>query len=131
MNPSPFVISRELTFNSVEVELIRRWGLGNMPRAFRRHPARVLRCFVKSWWNLYHETHCAATRTNRTYWKRSQDLPAPTLDSPGLVSALLRIRALILLEALDGFRPIRSGEESALVGLSILIHYYAEAEGTK
>lgn len=117
-------IQRECLFNSVEVELVRRWAFGHVPPAFGRHDAHVLKCFVKTWWNLYHESDCALSHRDRTFWERSQELPASTLDTSELVTALLQIRQLIVCEALEEFRSIQGNEESALAGLVILIHYY-------
>lgn len=98
---------------------------------FGNHPATVLKCFVKAWWNLYHESDCALGETNRTIWQRSQELSALPLDTTELVAALLRIRQLIVLEALLEFRPIKPPEESAVAGLGMLIHYYNRADGPK
>lgn len=124
MKPDPLFLQHERLFNSVEVELVRRWAFGQVPAVFGNHPATVLKSFVKAWWNLYHETDCALTLRNRTVWQRSQELPAPPLDTADLVAALLRIRQLIVLEALLEFRPIQPAEESALAGLDVLIHHY-------
>lgn len=128
MKPDPLFLQNERLFNSVEVELVRRWAFGQVPDVFGNHPAVVLKSFVKAWWNLYHETDCARLCKDRIVWKRSQELPAPPLDTDDLVAALLRIRQLIVLEALLEFRPIQSAEESALAGLDVLIHYYSRAK---
>lgn len=128
MKPDSMFLENERLFNSVEVELVRRWAFGQMPAMFGNHEASVLKCFVKAWWNLYHESECALSCKNRTIWHRSQELPAPPLDTDELVMALLRIRQLIILEALLEFRLIRQHEESALGGLSVLIHYYTHAK---
>lgn len=128
MKPDSMFLQNERLFNSVEVELVRRWAFGQVPAMFGNHEASVLKCFVKAWWNLYHESECALCCKNRTIWHRSQELPAPPLDTDALVMALLRIRQLIILEALLEFRLIRQHEESALGGLSVLIHYYTQAK---
>lgn len=130
MKPDPLFLQNERLFNSVEVELVRRWAFGQVPDVFGKHPAVVLKSFVKAWWNLYHETDCALMFKNRTVWQRSQELSAPPLNSAELVAALLRVRQLIVLEALLEFRPIQPAEESALAGLDVLIHYYNGARQT-
>lgn len=130
MKPDPLFLQNERLFNSVEVELVRRWAFGQVPDVFGNHPATVLKSFVKAWWNLYHETDCALMGKDRTVWKRSQELSAPPLDTADLVVALLRIRQLIVLEALLEFRPIQPAEESAFAGLEVLIHYYNRAKQT-
>ena len=130
MKPDPLFLQNERLFNSVEVELVRRWAFGQVPDVFGHRPAVVLKSFVKAWWNLYHEIDCALTLRNRTVWQRSQELPATPLDTADLVAALLRVRQLIVLEALLEFRLIRPAEESALAGLDVLIHYYNMAKQT-
>ena len=124
MKPDSLFLENEHLFNSVEVELVRRWAFGQVPPMFGNQEAHVLKCFIKAWWNLYHECACALSETNRTVWVRDELLPAPALDTAALIKALLRIRQLIVLEALLEHRSIRQHEESALGGLSVLIHYY-------
>ena len=124
MAPDPLYWDNERLFNSVEIELVRRWAFGQVPEMFGNHDAHVLKCFVKVWWHLYHETDCALSQKNRTVWHPSQELPALSLDTAALVAALLRIRQLIVLDALLDFRPIQHHEEAALGGLNILIHYF-------
>ena len=124
MKPDSLFIENERLFNSVEVELVRRWAFGQVPTMFGNHEASVLKCFVKAWWNLYHETACALNETNRTLWQRSNEQSAAALDTTALVKALLRIRQLIILEALLEFRPIYQHEDAALGGLNVLIQYY-------
>ncbi|GAA4465223.1 hypothetical protein GCM10023189_45540 [Nibrella saemangeumensis] len=55
----------EILFNSVEVELARRWAFGHVPVVFSRRPAMHLRVLVKAWWQIYHETTCARRLQNR------------------------------------------------------------------
>ncbi|WP_040007220.1 hypothetical protein [Fibrisoma limi] len=128
MKPDPTFLEHERLFNSVEVELVRRWAFSQVPAMFDQHEASVLKCFVKAWWNLYHESDCALNSKNRTIWQRSQELPAPPLDTTALLSALLRIRQLVVQEALLEYRPFEQYEESALGGLNVLIHYYTQAK---
>lgn len=128
MKPDPLFLEKERLFNSVEVELVRRWAFGELPDPFRAHTASVLKCFVKAWWQLYHEADCALMAKNRTVWQRSQQLSAPPLNTAELVRALLRIRQLIVLEALLEFRSLQPPEEAALAGLQILIQYFTQAK---
>lgn len=129
MGPDPLYWDNECLFNSVEIELVRRWAFGQVPEMFGNHDAHVLKCFVRAWWNLYHETDCALHHRNRTVWHPSQQLPALPLDTDALVAALLRIRQLIVFDALFDFRPIQPNEESALGGLNVLIHYFNRIGG--
>ena len=130
MKPDPLFLQNERLFNSVEVELVRRWAFGQVPDVFGHRPAVELKSFVKAWWNLYHEIDCVLMVKNRTVWQRSQELSAPPLNTDELVVALLRVRQLIVLEALLEFRPVQPVEESALAGLDVLIHYYNGAKQT-
>ena len=122
-------MENERLFNSVEVELVRRWAFGEVPTMFGNHQAPVLKCFVKVWWNLYHEAWCALSHKNRTIWQRSQELSAPPLETHELVRALLRIQQMIVLEALREFRTIQPHEYAALGGLTVLIHFYNRIAG--
>ena len=128
MQPDPLFLEKERLFNSVEVELLRRWAFSELPDVFRAHPASVLKCFVKAWWHLYHETDCVLMVKNRTVWIRSHELSAPPLDTEALLAALLRIRKLIVLDTLLEFRPIQPAEESAVAGLQTLIHFFGQAK---
>ncbi|WP_157627067.1 hypothetical protein [Spirosoma luteum] len=117
-------LENERLFNSVEVELVRRWALGQVPDKFGNQPANLLKGFVETWWNLYHETECATSQKDRIIWQRFHELPALSLDTAGLVAALHHIRQLIVLETLQAFRPIEPVEDSALSGLDSLLRYF-------
>jgi hypothetical protein len=128
MKLDPIYLENERLFNSVEVELVRRWAFGQVPAMFGQHEAGVFKSFVKAWWNLYHESDCALNHKDRTVWQRSEELSAPPLDTKALLLALLRIQQLVVREALLDYRSLEQHEESALGGLNVLIHYYTHAK---
>ena len=122
-NRSDF-IRIELLFNSVEVELARRWAHGEVPAMFTPRPVDDLRQMVKAWWQIYHEAAAAAIGRNRTVWERNPAYGAVALDTPALIDAFRQIRQRINLNALAGFRPIHQGEHSAIGILDLISAYY-------
>lgn len=120
------VMATEVLFNSVEIELARRWAHGEVPAMFAGRPVDHLRKMVKAWWQIYHESAAAATGRNRTVWERSQSSPAEALGTPALVSSLATIRESLNLDALKGFRPLFQAEHSAITILDIIINYYTK-----
>ncbi|GAA4459306.1 hypothetical protein GCM10023189_32790 [Nibrella saemangeumensis] len=114
----------EILFNSVEVELARRWAFGNVPVVFSRRPAMHLRVLVKAWWHIYHETYCARQFRNRQVWQRSNALPAQALDTSALASSLQEINNLLDVDALRDFRPLSNAEKASLCLLTLLTSYY-------
>ncbi|GAB3788540.1 hypothetical protein GCM10028818_55290 [Spirosoma horti] len=114
----------EILFNSVEVELARRWAFGEVPVAFVSRQVEDLHKMVKQWWNIYHDSAAAAEYSNRQVWERNQTYPANTLDTPLLVSSLTRIHRLINLEAIKNFRPLHDWEVMAVYFLGMISAYY-------
>ncbi|GAA4419297.1 hypothetical protein GCM10023187_53470 [Nibrella viscosa] len=114
----------EILFNSVEMELNRRWVFGNVPVVFSRRLARHLRILVKAWWHIYHETYCARRLRDRQVWQRSNTLPAQALDTPALASSLREINSLLDIDALRDFRPLSNAEVASLSLLALLTSYY-------
>jgi hypothetical protein len=114
----------ELLFNSIEVELARRWAHGEVPTMFTSRPVDDLRKMVKAWWQIYHEGVTAASGHNRTVWERNQAYAAVALDTPALLDALSQVRQRINLDALSGFRPIHQAEHSAIGILDQISAYY-------
>lgn len=124
MKPNSLFLENERLFDSVEVELVRRWAYGQIPDTFSHQPALVLKGFVETWWNLYHEAECATSQKNRKIWQRSHELPALSLNTAELVATLLYIRQLVVLETLQEFRPIEPAENLAVSGLESLLQYF-------
>jgi len=116
----------EILFNSVETELMRRRAVGEVPATLADRPAEVTKSLVKGWWQLYHESDAIIKCYNRKAWVRSQSLPARSLDTPALVQALKSIYDLISLEAIETFRPLEKGEQSAVTLLLVTAHYYSQ-----
>lgn len=121
-------IRLEILFNSVEIELARRWAFHNVPAVFVDRPALHLQKVVKAWWQLYHESICAAQARNRTLWERKASYPAVALDTPALVESLRQIRQLMSLDALSVFRPLSQAEQAAIGLLTLITAYYAQYE---
>jgi hypothetical protein len=115
----------EILFNSVELELARRWVFGNVPTAFTIRPVLHLRAVLRQWWELYHESLCATWGRNRTIWKRNPAYPANALETPELVASLYQIRDLIRLRALRSYRSLTEIEEVSLYLLAALTVYYS------
>ncbi len=116
----------EILFNSVELEITRRWAMGNVPSLFTGRSAEDLKRVIKSWWHIYHESVCATEGRNRTVWERNGNYPAEALDTEALVRSLLEIRRLMNLDALRKFRPSPVHEVSAVCLLGMVTTYYAE-----
>lgn len=114
----------EIMFNSVEVELARRWAFGEVPVAFASRKVEDLRKMVKQWWNIYHDSAAAAEYSNRQVWERNQAYPANALDTLLLVSTLNQIYGLINLEAIKNFRPLHDWEVMAVYFLGMISAYY-------
>lgn len=117
-------LTTEVLFNSVEIELARRWAHGEVPPMFVGRPADHLRKMVKAWWQIYHESAAAASGLDRTVWERNPAYPAEALDTPALTDALNQIHGSLDLEALKIFRPLHQAEHSAVGILSLMITYY-------
>lgn len=117
-------ITIEVQFNSVELELARRWATGEVPPAFIKRPAGDLRKVVKAWWQIYHESTAAANQRSRTVWERSPALPAEALDTFALINALRQIEHRLDLEALLRFRELHQSEHSAIGLLKLITNYY-------
>ncbi|WP_461129721.1 hypothetical protein [Spirosoma aerophilum] len=113
----------EVRFNSVEVELARRWAHNEVPM-FVGRPVEVLRKVVKAWWQIYHEAAAAASGQNRTIWNRNNAYPAEALDTPSLINALSEIRKKINLKDIGQYRPIHQAEYSAIGLLDMIIAHY-------
>lgn len=118
--------SIEVLFNSVEIELARRWAHGEVPAIFVSRPAEDLRRVVKAWWQIYHESAAAASDRDRTVWERNQAYPARALDTLTLIDALKKLRQLINLDALKMFRPLHQAEYSAIGLLDLISAYYVK-----
>ena len=117
-------ITTEVQFNSVELELTRRWAAGEVPPAFvKRHPEDI-RKVVKAWWQIYHESTAAANQQSRTVWERSPALPAEALDTSALINALQQIELRLDLEGLLRFRELYQGEHSAIGLLRLITNFY-------
>jgi hypothetical protein len=116
----------EILFNSVEVELARRWAHGEVPASFASRPVGHLRKMVKVWWEIYHESVAAATNQNRKVRERNQAYSAEALDTPGLVNALKVIHENMNLKALNAFRPLHEAEHLAIGILHIISTYYTK-----
>ncbi|GAB3220251.1 hypothetical protein [Spirosoma arcticum] len=116
----------EILFNSVEVELDRRWAFGEVPSTFKDRPAEHLRRMVKAWWQIYHESAAAAKAQNRTAWRRNPANPAVALDTASLVDSLGQISKLINLDAIRAYRTVGSAELSAVCLLGMITTYYVE-----
>ena len=116
----------EILFNSVEVELDRRWSFGEVPAIFTKRPAEHLRRMVKAWWQIYHESAAATSGRNRTVWERNPAYPALALDTASLVESLNQINQLINLEAIRAYRPVKSVERSAVCILGLIKSFYVE-----
>lgn len=123
---SPASQNIEVLFNSVEMELIRRQAVGEVPAAFAGRPADHLRLTVKGWWQLYHESTAIVKSQNRKVWQRNQNLPAHSLDTTALIDGLKTIYNLISLEAIETFRTLEKGEQSAVTLLLVIAHYYSQ-----
>ena len=124
MKAKPEFISIEILFNSVEVELARRWAFGNVPPVFLNRRAIHLRYVVKALWHLYHESSCARHKRNRAIWSRNPAFPAEALDTKALVAHLQTIRQLLNLDDLLTFRPLSKAEGASLCLLALLTAYY-------
>ena len=116
----------EVLFNSVEVELDRRWAFGEVPAIFKNRPAEHIRRMVKAWWHIYHESAAATSGRNRTIWERSPAYPAIALNTTSLIESLSQIDRLINLEAIRAYRSIHSAELSAVCILGMVTTYYGE-----
>jgi hypothetical protein len=116
----------EILFNSVEVELDRRWAFGEVPAVFKDRPAEHLRRMVKAWWQIYHESAAAAKAQNRTAWQRNPANLAVALDTAALVESLSQISKLIDLDAIRAYRTAGSAELSAVCLLEMITTYYVE-----
>lgn len=116
----------ERLFHSVEVALLRQWGIGRTPDFFNQQQGNVLRHFVNGWWNLYHESLCASQQLNRTIWCRplfcGESYPLPT--DRMVVRALIAIRSICRLEAIEVYRQLKPREIALFDGLLCLIDYY-------
>ena len=123
--PSAEFISIEVQFNSVEMDLARRWAVGEVPAMFVKRPAADLRKMVKAWWQIYHESIAAANERTRTIWERNPAYPADVFDTPALISALQQIENRLDMKALLHFRDLHQGEHSAIGILRITINYYS------
>ena len=97
-----------------------------MPAAFAGRPADQLRTVVKGWWQLYHESTAIIKSQSRKVWERNQNLPAHSLDTPALIDGLKTVYNLISLEAIESFRALRKGEQSAVTLLLVIAHYYSQ-----
>ena len=118
----------EILFNSVEMELARRWAFHNVPPVFVRRPPMHLRKVVKAWWHLYHESTCARIQRNRLIWERNPAYPAEALDTSTLVRSLIRIRALLDVRALLTYRPLSQAERASVGLLLMLTAYYTSLQ---
>ena len=114
----------EIQFNSVEMELVRRWAVGEVPRVFANYPVNALRRMVKAWWQIYHESKAAATETNRTIFERYQTYPAQALDTTKLIQALEQIEERMNLVALAKFRSVHNAEYCAVELLKLIKTFY-------
>lgn len=114
----------EIMFNSVEVDLARRWAFGEVPVAFANRKVEDIRKMVKQWWNIYQDSAAAAECSNRQVWERNQAYPANALDTQLLVSTLNQIHGLINLEAIKNFRPLHDWEVMAVYFLGMIRAYY-------
>ncbi len=114
----------ELVFNLVEVELARRWALGEVPELFARRSVDDLRKMVRMWWNIYHDSAAAAAYRDRTAFDRESALTAGALDTPALVASLNHIVSLFNLEAIQAFRPLHEWETHATYILGMITGFY-------
>lgn len=121
-------IQAEILFNSVEMELTRRWAFGEVPIVFVSRPVKHLQATVKAWWQIYHKCAAAADNRNRTVWVRNHAYPAQSLDTPALIDHLRSIGQLIDLAALRPFRRAAPAELSAVCLLGMISAYYVELE---
>lgn len=121
-----YTIDNEILFNSVEKELERRWAVTHIPYNFARRPVDHTKIMVRAWWELYHETTCAAWRQNRRIWDRHRSAPARPLDTSELAMSLSRIRSLIVPEALEPFRVVTRSEWAAIRLLEFFVGYYTD-----
>ena len=124
MKVKPEFVRIEILFNSVEIELARRWAFGNVPPVFVNRRPIHLRYVVKALWHLYHESSCARHKRDRAVWGRNPDYPAEALDTPTLVDHLQDIRQLLNLDDLLAFRPLSKSEGASLCLLALLTAYY-------
>lgn len=125
--PAPGDIARiEALFNSVEIELDRRWAFGEVPTVFANRPADHLRRMVKAWWQIYHESAAAAKEEDRTFWERNPAYPAVALDTASLVESLTQINKLINLEAIRLYRTVHQQELSAVCVLGMITTFYVD-----
>ena len=118
--------SIEILFNSVEVELARRWAHGEVPAIFASRPAEDLRRMVKAWWHIYHESICAANGRDRTIWDRNPAYPAEALDTAALIAGLQQIYRLMNIARLRDYRPSLQHEISAIHLLGVIRSFYIE-----
>ena len=124
-------IQTEILFNSVEVELDRRWAFANVPTPFVHRPALHLRMTVKAWWQLYHESTCARQQRNRFMWERNPAYPAKALETSALAASLQKITTLLNLDELLTYRSLSKAEESGLCLLALLSYYYRNPQGER
>lgn len=124
-------IGIEVLFNSIEIELSRRWAFQNVPTPFVHRPALHLRMTVKAWWHLYHESTCARQQRNRLIWERNPAYPAKALETSALADGLREITTLIDLDALLTYRSLSKAEESGLYLLALFATYYTNPQGER
>ena len=118
----------EILFNSVEVELNRRWAFGNVPQVFAKRSPSHLRRIVEAWWHLYHESRCAQEQCDRQVWERNPAYPAEALSTPMLVASLMDVKDLLNTDELRTYRELTRAEEAGIGLLCLLTIYYSNPQ---